>query len=747
MRLFGDCTVFERLAASSDDGDALFGGQIGVGAIEQYGSPHDADEVCVEGFGEPIGGGFPVGALLFGESDLDEFVLGEQVADVFEDGVGHAGLADGGPCLQALADSAKMAFLFAGKFHRYLMGAGGSRIVHEAGPWVHRVRFVTCDWETLAQGAGGVRKSLRLLSMAGQRLTAEIGRLHAGQGIDMTLRSVVGGLLPAVWVHRGAFSFRTLRRDVAAGLTVGVVALPLAMAFAIACGLGPERGLYTAIIAGALISMFSGSRVQIGGPTGAFVVVIAGVLTRHGYEGLAVATLLAGLLLLLMAVVGLGELIRFIPYPVTTGFTTGIAVIIFSTQVKDLLGLHVTDVPAGFLGKWAAYASADAVSGWSLAVGLGSLAGLAFLRRFFPRLPGALLVVALAGVLVAAADLPVETIGTRFGEVPRMLPAPHWPSVGLEQLRAVFPDALTLAILAAIESLLSCVVADGMTGDRHRPNAELLGQGLANMAAVVFGGIPATGAIARTATNIRAGAATPIAGVIHAVTLLGILLLAGPWAARIPLPALAAVLVMVAWSMSEVDRFRDLFRAPRSDTAVMLCTFLLTVLVDLNVAIQMGLLLAALLFMRRMVAVGAMGPMDYLDQESVSPTLMARRLALPDVEVYEIAGPFFFGVADRLKRVLEGIERPPCVFILRIRHVPAIDATGLYALDVFFERCRRRGTTLVLSGVQPQPAKALGKCGLLDRIGPANICGSIDVAFDRAETVLAEDHTPGLASD
>ena len=535
----------------------------------------------------------------------------------------------------------------------------------------------------------------------------------------------------------GSVRLGSLPADLFAGLTVGVVALPLAMAFAIASGVGPEKGLFTAIVAGGLISLLSGSRYQIGGPTGAFVVVVFAVIQRHGYDGLALATLLAGGLLLVLAVSGLGALVRFIPYPVTTGFTTGIAVIIFTSQVKDLLGLHPAHNPADFVDKWLAYGGAiGTFQPLVFVLGLACLAVLIALRRWAPRLPGALIVVSLAAAAVWLLGLPIETIQDRFGPVPSLPPAPSLPAVSMEKIVAVFPDAITIAALAAIESLLSAVVADGMTGDSHKPNAELLAQGVANIGSVLFGGIPATGAIARTATNIRAGARTPLSGLVHALTLLGFMILAAPLVGRIPLVALAAVLVIVAWNMSELDKFRAIFRAPRSDTTVLLVTFALTVLIDLNVAIQVGLLLAALLFMKRMIQVGKVGPVDWLGHEEMDPANLALRLELPGVEIYEIHGPFFFGIADRLKHVLEGIQRPPRAFILRMRHVPAIDATGLHALRLFHDRCRRRGTVLILSGVQEQPRRALHKAGLFGRLGAENVCDSIDIALDRARAVI-----------
>ncbi len=546
---------------------------------------------------------------------------------------------------------------------------------------------------------------------------------------------------------REHYGGKYFRQDLLAGVTVGAVALPLAMAFAIASGVGPERGLFTAIVAGFLISALSGSRYQIGGPTGAFVVIVYDVVARHGYEGLALTTLMAGVLLLVFALAGLGALIQYIPYPVTTGFTTGIALIILSSQVKDFLGLDMAQVPPEFVAKWGAYAGAlPTMNLAAVGVGAASLAGLIVLRKLVPRWPGPILVLAASSAVVFAFSLPVETIGSRFGEIPHLPPTPQLPAWDWARLRELFPDAVTVALLAAIESLLSAVVADGMTGDQHKPGAELLGQGVANIASVIFGGIPATGAIARTATNIRAGGHTPLSGMIHAFTLLAFMLIAAPLAMAIPLPALAALLIVVSYNMSELEKFQHLLSAPRSDVLVLLTTFLLTVLIDLTTAVEAGIVLAALLFMRRMTEVTSINPLSWEEEaehavsatpEAGDPDALDKRIVPPSVEVYEINGPFFFGVADRLKGVLDVFEKPPRVFILRMRHVPAVDATGLYALDVFASRCRKKGTVLMLSGVQAGPLAAMRKAGFDRVVGPENICDHIDEALQHAAEITA----------
>ncbi|MCA9773436.1 MAG: STAS domain-containing protein, partial [Myxococcales bacterium] len=492
-----------------------------------------------------------------------------------------------------------------------------------------------------------------------------------------------------------------------------------------------------------LISALGGSHVQIGGPTGAFVVIVYAIVQKHGYDGLALATLMAGAILILLGVLKLGVVIKYIPYPVVTGFTSGIAVLIFSSQVRDFVGLSMDTVPADFLDKWSAYA--DRIATWSphaLGIALGSMAIILFFRRHYPRIPGPPIAIVVAAAAVALFHLPVETIGSRFGGIPQTLPLPSLPAWSVDKIRLLIPEAFTIAMLGAIESLLSAVVADGMTGHRHRSNDELIGQGIANIAAILFGGIPATGAIARTATNIRSGAKTPVAGMIHAITLLLVMLIFAPLAKEIPLASLAAVLVIVAWNMAEVDHFRSLLRAPRSDVAVLLITFALTVLVDLTVAVEVGIGMAAVLFMKRMSDVTDIGTIvgannGDADAQGADPESIERR-AVPDgVEVYEIDGPFFFGVADKFKDTIGLLETPPRIFILRMRRVPAMDATGLHALEEFHAKCRREGTHVILSGVQPQPLRTMKGTGFEGAIGEANIVANIDEALARARGILA----------
>lgn len=539
---------------------------------------------------------------------------------------------------------------------------------------------------------------------------------------------------------REGYTKERVLADVAAGVVVGIVALPLCLAFAIASGVPPERGLYTAIVAGFLISALGGSRVQIGGPTGAFVVIVYGIVAKYGYDGLVVCTILAGVLLVAIGLARLGGLIKFIPYPVVTGFTSGIAVIILSSQVKDFLGLKMGAVPADFLEKWQALSRAlPTVSPAALAIASGSLLVLIFWPKVSRVVPAPFVAMVLATAAVALLKLPVETIGSRFGAVPSSLPRPQIPHVAWAALRELFHPAFTIALLAAIESLLSAVVADGMIGTRHKSNMELVAQGVANIVSPIFGGIPATGAIARTATNIKAGGRTPLAGIVHAATLFLILTLFGRWAALVPLAALAAILVVVAYHMSEWRSFAALLRAPKSDVIVLLLTFALTVFVDLTVAVQFGIVAAALLFMKRMSEVtdvaGVTTELAEGDEEGGRP----EPLDIPKgVEVYEVNGPFFFGAADKLRDVLGEVSRRPKVLILRMRNVPAIDATGLHALEQVYKRCRSQGIVFILAEVREQPMRTIIRSRKLPLFGRKNLAKTLDLALEKAREIVTE---------
>ncbi|MEV5022279.1 sulfate permease [Sphingobium sp. LMA1-1-1.1] len=545
----------------------------------------------------------------------------------------------------------------------------------------------------------------------------------------MTAASYTPKLLTTL---REGYSVASFRADAIAGLTVAIVALPLAMALGIASGATPDKGLVTAVIAGFLISALGGSRVQIGGPTGAFVVVIFNVIAQHGYDGLLVATLLAGLILIAAGALRLGRMIKYIPHPVVTGFTAGIAVIIGSSQVKDFLGLSIEHVPAEFIPRWQAYFGAIATVNWvTLGIGVGTLSVIVMLRKLAPKWPGFLIAVVASSLAVALLKLPVDTIGSRFPDMSAGLPMPSLPEFSLAKVAAVLPSAFTIAFLAGIEALLSAVVADGMAGTRHRSDQELIGQGVANLGSALFGGLPATGAIARTATNIRSGAKTPVAGMMHAAFLLLFILFASDLMAYVPMAALAAILFMVAWGMSEYKRFVALLRMPNSDRAVLLLTFGLTVLVDLTVAIGVGVALASLLFMARMaeaVEVDAgIAQESELDAED-----MHQRDALPrGVEVFRINGPFFFGVAGELLDTLRRVGSSPKVLILRMRLVPLLDASGVQALEEFVEQARISGARVILSGIRPQPFAMLKRA----RLGRSS--GKLIYTSNYAEALIA----------
>ena len=521
-----------------------------------------------------------------------------------------------------------------------------------------------------------------------------------------------------VTVLRQGYGLGDLRHDLIAGLTVAIVALPLAMALAIASGATPIKGLHTAIVAGLLISALGGSRVQIGGPTAAFVPIVFNVIGEFGYGGLVLCTLLAGLMLIAAGVLRVGTLMKYMPQPVITGFTAGIAVSIFLSQIKDLLGLHMGSVPAQFFERLAAYAQhVNTFNAPTVALALGSLALIVVLRRWRPTWPGFLIALSVATLASAMLGLSAETIGSRFGSISAQLPHFSLPHIPLERTRELFPSAFTIAFLAGVESLLSAVVADGMIGDRHRSNCELVAQGIANVASALFGGLPATGALARTATNVRAGARSPVSGILHAAFLLGFVIVLAPWMNYIPLAALAAVLIIVAWNMAEIESFKHLLQGPIGDRLVLLLTFALTVMVDLTVAIEVGLVLAAFLFMHRMSEVVAIeSNVSMLDEDAddlVQTVSPGQRAQLPDgVEAYQVSGPLFFAVANRLDEVLSQFPRPPRVFILRMRLVPLIDASGVTALRQLLNRCARSGTLLILSGLREQPRAILSQMGV-----------------------------------
>ena len=548
-------------------------------------------------------------------------------------------------------------------------------------------------------------------------------------------------LIPKVVTSLKTYDRTQFAHDLLAGVIVGIVALPLAIAFAIASGVSPERGLWTAIVAGFVVSALGGSRVQIAGPTGAFVVIVYGIVQKHGLDGLLAATMLAGLLLVVFGVAKFGAVIKFIPHPVITGFTSGIAVIIFAGQLKDALGLRMGVVPADFVEKVRAYSAViGTVTPAAFGITAMALAIIVLWPKVSHRIPAPFVALIATTALVQVLGLPIETVGSRFGSISASLPRPELPNISFAGIAALAGPAFTIAMLGAIESLLSAVVADGMIGGRHRSNMELVAQGVANLVTPVLGGMPATGAIARTATNIKNGGRTPIAGMVHSFTLLAITLVAGRWAALIPMATLAAILVVVAYHMSEWRAFVAELSSPKSDVAVLLVTFGLTVLVDLTVAIEVGMVLAAFLFIRRMAEVTNVHAVtDELEDDpgaDEDPNAVSRRRVPAGVEVYEINGPFFFGAAELFKDTLARVARKPKVLIIRMRHVLALDSTGMHALKDVVHRSRGDGTVVLLSDVHMQPLVAFTGSAVLDEIGRDNLFGNLDDALNQARAVL-----------
>ena len=544
------------------------------------------------------------------------------------------------------------------------------------------------------------------------------------------------------------YSRADFMRDLMAGVIVGIVALPLAIAFGIASGVSPEKGIITAVIAGFVVSLLGGSRVQIGGPTGAFIIIVYGIVQEYGEAGLLVATLMGGVLLVLMGLFRLGTVIKFIPYPIIVGFTSGIAVTIFTTQVADIFGLDFggEKVPGDFIEKWALYfRHFDTVNWWNTLVAVLSIAIIALTPKFLRRIPGSLVaIVAMTAAVWAlrryAGIDTIDTIGDRF-TISSQLPAAALPALDWEAVRNLFPVAVTIALLGAIESLLSATVADGVIEDRHDSNTELIAQGAANLLTPLFGGIPATGAIARTMTNINNGGRTPVAGIIHAVVLLLILLLLMPLAQYIPMACLAGVLAVVAYNMSGWRTFKALLRNPRSDVAVLLITFFLTVVFDLTIAIEVGLLIACVLFMKRVMETTEISVIrDEIDPSAgTDMTLHEEHLTVPEgVEVYEINGPYFFGIATKFEELMAQMGDRPKVRVIRMRKVPFIDSTGLHNLTTLCDMSHREKIEVVLSGVNEKVRVALERAGIIDMLGAENVCPNIHVALERAGKLAAE---------
>jgi len=541
-------------------------------------------------------------------------------------------------------------------------------------------------------------------------------------------------------ILREGYTRKQFQGDLVGGLTVGIVALPLAIALAIASGVKPEQGLYTAIFAGFVIAVLGGTRAQISGPTGAFIVIVYGIVQKYGYDGLVVATLLAGLILIVMGLARMGAFLKFVPYPVVVGFTSGIALIIFSSQVGDFLGFKIEKVPADFLEKWIVYAQHfTSIDRNTVIVGLVSLLIILLWPKLTRRIPSPFVAIIAVTFVVQFFQIPVDTIETRFGAVPNSLPVPVFPTVTWPMVQQMFSPALTIAILAALESLLSAVVADGMMGTRHRSNMELIAQGFGNIVSVIFGGVPATGAIARTATNIKSGGKTPISAVIHSVFLLLVLLFIGKWAGLIPMATLAAVLVVVAYNMSEWREFTHLLKSPRGDVAVLLVTFLLTVFVELTVAIQVGILLAAFVFLQKMSKETQVNLItsNLQDEDEFESRDISKIQIPPGVEVFEVYGSLFFGAVAQFRESIRVVGKKPKVIILRMRNVGTIDASGVHILEELVEEGRREGYILVLSAVSRSVYRVMRKSGLVETVGRGNFAGDIFRAIEISKQHLS----------
>jgi SulP family sulfate permease len=542
-----------------------------------------------------------------------------------------------------------------------------------------------------------------------------------------------------ITVLREGYTRKQFQGDLLGGLTVGIVALPLAIALAIASGVKPEQGLYTAIFAGFVIAVLGGSRAQISGPTGAFIVIVYGIVQKYGYDGLVVATLIAGILLIIMGLARMGAFLKFVPYPVVIGFTSGIALIIFSSQVSDFLGLKLEKIPADFVEKWIEYGRHIAtIDPYTLAVGGVSLLIIVLWPKVTHRVPGPLIAILAVTMAVQYFQIPVPTIESRFGGVPDTLPMPHFPAITWSLIQEMFSPAITIAILAGLESLLAAVVADGMMGTRHRSNMELIAQGAGNIVSVMFGGIPATGAIARTATNIKSGGTTPVSAIIHCVFLLLVLLFIGKWAAMIPMATLAAILVVVAYNMSEWREFRHLLSSPRGDVVVLLATFFLTIFIELTVAIQVGILLAAFLFLQKMSTEthADLITETLKDDEEFQGRDMSDISIPRGIEVFEIYGSLFFGAVRQFKESIRVVATKPKVLILRMRQVPTIDASGIHVLEELVNEARVNGQIIVFSAVSRSVYRVMRQSGFVELVGRRSFAADIFAALEIAKAHL-----------
>lgn len=535
------------------------------------------------------------------------------------------------------------------------------------------------------------------------------------------------------------FSKEQFFKDLIAGIIVAIIALPLSIALGISSGVSPEKGLITAIIAGFIISLLGGSRVQIGGPTGAFVVIVFGIIQNHGVDGLIIATFMAGIILVLFGLLRFGSLIKYIPYPITVGFTSGIAVTLFSTQVKDFLGLSMTKAPSEFIPKWEAYIShMNTTNLYTLAIGLLALVILIFWPKINKKIPGSLIALIVTTLVVFIFNLPVATIGSQFGKISSNIPMPHIPNLNLNTLKALIGPAFTIALLGGIESLLSAVVSDGMIGDKHNSNAELIAQGIANMGSSLFGGIPATGAIARTAANVKNGGRTPISGIVHSITLLLIMLVFMPLAKFIPLTTLSAILIIVSYNMSEWRTFKAILKAPKSDIAILLTTFFLTVLFDLVIAIGIGMVVSMCLFMRRVatsIEVNELNESDCSDKSNIDTDMENLKFG-ENVLVYDIRGHLFFGAVDTFMNTMKEINDDAKVLVLRMRHTKTLDVTGYKQIKNIALSCKSRNMTLIISELQEQPKKVMRLMGFIDTLGEDHFATNFDEALEKANSLI-----------
>lgn len=535
------------------------------------------------------------------------------------------------------------------------------------------------------------------------------------------------------------FSKEQFLKDLIAGIIVAIIALPLSIALGISSGVSPEKGLITAIIAGFIISLLGGSRVQIGGPTGAFVVIVFGIIQNHGVDGLIIATFMAGIILVLFGLLRFGSLIKYIPYPITVGFTSGIAVTLFSTQVKDFLGLSMTKTPSEFIPKWEAYIShINTTNLYTLAIGLLALIILIFWPKINKKIPGSLIALIVTTLVVFIFNLPVATIGSQFGKISSNIPMPHIPNLNLNTLKALIGPAFTIALLGGIESLLSAVVSDGMIGDKHNSNAELIAQGVANMGSSLFGGIPATGAIARTAANVKNGGRTPISGIVHSITLLLIMLVFMPLAKFIPLTTLSAILIIVSYNMSEWRTFKAILKAPKSDIAILLTTFFLTVLFDLVIAIGIGMVVSMCLFMRRVatsIEVNELNESDCSDKSNIDTDMENLKVG-ENVLVYDIRGHLFFGAVDTFMNTMKEINDDAKVLVLRMRHTKTLDVTGYKQIKNIALSCKSRNMTLIISELQEQPKKVMRLMGFIDTLGEDHFATNFDEALEKANSLI-----------